>query len=1264
MANENLAALKKQRATIKSSCTRTSTYVASVTSVTPAVRAQLKERKAKLEQHWSEYNTVQTQIEALDENESNDRALFEDAYYALAGKITEFLHPHVSPSRDAATPSPAASGISSVSGAGTSVRLPKLNLPNFSGQYDEWFPFFDAFNSIIHSNAALTNVQKLQYLRGCLSSEASDVVSSLEISDLNYDVAWRLLKERYDNKRVIVHTHVKAIMELPAVTKESAAELRQVAAGATKHIHALKALGRPTEHWDDLLIYALSSKLDPLTLREWQITLTGSDVPVFKHLLDYMAHKCQVLEATGKSGVVARSKSSAKQQAACHAVLKYKCSFCSGEHSIYHCKDFLSLPVARRISEIRNRKLCANCLRSTTHAANKCPSGSCKSCKAKHNTLLHLATEAVSRESSKGENKEEIATNSSSAVVTHASSSYERQILLSTAIVHINDSTGSPREARVLLDSGSQANFVSRKFLDSLSLKPRPLDVSISGINGTVTQSSQIVSLRLQSRLSSYMANIECIVANQVTNKLPACALRRDTFDLPHNIKLADPQFYKSLEVDILIGAELFWDILCVGQIKASPRHPILQKTRLGWILAGRLGDSSDLIRRVQTFHAQVSNVQLHDELARFWAQENVINGSANFTLDEAYCEQHFLDHVSQTTQGRLTVTLPVREQLINKLGDSRETALKRFLNLEKRFNRDPLLRDQYSQFISEYQSLGHMRKVNVSPDDFSLSFYLPHHCVHKKFEQSSRIRVVFDASCKSSSGLSLNDALMIGPVVQQDLMSILMRFRTFAYVFVADVIKMYRQILVNPAQTKLQRILWRADTKSEIETYELTTVTYGTAPASYLATRCLKYLAELHATRYPVGSKHVQRDFYVDDFLTGADTIENAKLVRDEAIQLLRSGSFELSKWASNVPELLEGISNQQGGPVEINDSSIPRILGIRWDHVNDLFSYSYEPPENLDIISKRAILSEVARLFDPLGLLGPVTVTAKLILKELWRSGCQWDESVPQHVYTRWSRFRSELADLNQLRVARRVKFITESQHVQIHGFCDASQHAYGACVYVRTQTAKNRYRIELLCSKSRVAPVKEITIPRLELCAAVLLAQLTKKVVDAFDSAGIQIVLWSDSTIALNWITSSSRRWSVFVANRVGEIQRLTKLEHWRHIPSADNPADILSRGLYPSEIASASSWWRGPEFLRLSESHWPSGEFRCLGDSVPEERTVSVAITMPEESIVCNSLARHSNLDKICRILAYCLRFGRKSSQLGQQHLFPQRKPIWR
>lgn len=487
-----------------------------------------------------------------------------------------------------------------------------------------------------------------------------------------------------------------------------------------------------------------------------------------------------------------------------------------------------------------------------------------------------------------------------------------------------------------------------------------------------------------------------------------------------------------------------------------------------------------------------------------------------------------------------------------------------------------------------------------------------------------------------------------MGPVVQQDLMSILMRFRTQRYVLVGDIIKMYQQILLHPSQTRLQRILWHDDPSDSPKVYELVTLTYGTSPASYLATRCLRHLADQHLTDYPLGSISVRRDFYMDDLLTGADTLNQIKTIRDETIELLRLGGFVLSKWASNCPELLKDLNSLDSNVVTIDNKIDSRILGVRWNQALDTFCFFYEPPEVQSVVSKRNILSEISRLFDPLGLLGPIIVIAKLILQDLWRSGIHWDESVPQDIHSSWLKLKSQLVSINRLQISRCIKFSIDSCHIQVHGFCDASQRAFGACVYLRTDLKHGKYRSELLCSKSRVAPLKAMTLPRLELSVALLLARLIDKVRSSIDLTQVQIFLWSDSTIALNWISSPSRKWPTFVANRVGEIQRLTKLSCWRHVSSGDNPADILSRGLSPPALADSSVWWHGPVFLAAGKDHWPSSDFVRLENPESERRILAAVVRAPELSIVSGLLNKHSCLNRVCRIVAYCLRFLKSRS----------------
>ncbi|XP_071652687.1 uncharacterized protein [Temnothorax longispinosus] len=645
------------------------------------------------------------------------------------------------------------------------------------------------------------------------------------------------------------------------------------------------------------------------------------------------------------------------------------------------------------------------------------------------------------------------------ALVAHASHlSDGKYVMLSTVAVYIYNDAGARKLCRVLLDCGSQANFVSKSFVSALGLKPRSLNVSISGINGASTKSTQIVCLKMSSRINSYSFDVECIVTDQVTDKLPSFTLNRGEFNLPRNLPLADPRFHESSEIDALIGAELFWDLLCVGQIKSSQAHPTLQKTRLGWILAGGLDNPSKQDLKIQACHAAVTNLQLHEELTRFWQREDISNNTANYTVEEAICKKHFADNTLQNQSGRYVVKLPVKEHVMAKIGQSRDIAMKQLLAMERRFKRDPNLQEHYVRFMQEYVALGHMKLVDEQPDDDPPAVYLPHHSVVKMAGQSLKIRVVFDASCKTTTGVSLNDAL----------------------------------------RTHLQRILWRSKPNHDIKAYESLVVTYGTAAAAYLATECLNNLAEKNASRFPVGSIHLKEGCYVDDVATGADTKKDLEIVRHQVVEILRLGAFKLSKWASNCPELLKDVQDQN------------------------------HEPESHSTVSKRTILSGVARLFDPLGLLGPVIVVAKLILQDLWKSGNHWDESVPQDIHARWSRLKEQLSVLKQVRVPRCVKLATDPQLIQIHRFCDASQKAYGAVIYLRTKLGTS-YRTELLCSKSRVTPLKAISLARLELQAALLLAELMDKTIPPtyYHVDYIRTNSWKQVMVAWTYLSAIRRR-----------------------------------------------------------------------------------------------------------------------------------------
>ncbi|XP_011684966.1 PREDICTED: uncharacterized protein LOC105448210 [Wasmannia auropunctata] len=526
--------------------------------------------------------------------------------------------------------------------------------------------------------------------------------------------------------------------------------------------------------------------------------------------------------------------------------------------------------------------------------------------------------------------------------------------------------------------------------------------------------------------------------------------------------------------------------------------------------------------------------------------------------------------------------------------GDSRGAALKRLKAVERKLRKQPQLRQDYYAFMSEYLELNHMKEVLPEEMQLELVYYLPHHAVIKEDSDTTKIRVVFDASCKSSTGISLNDCLKIGPPIQADLVDILLRLRQHQYAMSADITKI-----------------------------------------------CLQEVALQGQEEHPDASRAIANDFYVDDLLTGTQTPEDLKKLRQEITEMLSNAGFELRKWKSNCSGISDKVNNNSS-TVEIGEPA--KILGLLWDTTEDTFHYKLRLSEEKGTVTKRSILAQVAQIYDPLGLLRPIVVKAKIILHRLWQDSGGWDEKVTGETLRLWKQWRSQIHDIQTIAIPRRVA--EQSAQIEMHGFCDASERAYGACLYLRNIKADDTYITRLLCAKSRIAPLKKVSLPRLELCGAVLLAHLTEKAMHALSITVHQIYYWSDSTITLSWIGGEPNKWNTFVANRVAEIHRITDKASWYHIKSEDNPADPLSRGISPNKLRSKKIWWEGPEFLQ-HESTLQAYDCRSNESHIPERRNVKSVVLASTNSVNPSIIQKFSSLTRLRRVVAYCLRFKSNS-----------------
>ncbi|XP_029172074.1 uncharacterized protein LOC114941308 [Nylanderia fulva] len=292
------------------------------------------------------------------------------------------------------------------------------------------------------------------------------------------------------------------------------------------------------------------------------------------------------------------------------------------------------------------------------------------------------------------------------------------------------------------------------------------------------------------------------------------------------------------------------------------------------------------------------------------------------------------------------------------------------------------------------------------------------------------------------------------------------------------------------------------------------------------------------------------------------------------------------------------------------IRDDHSLKTLGISWNTRYDTICYSARPIEITDTITKRKILSEIAKIYDPLGLLGPVILYAKQLLQDLWRCRIHWDESVPQNIHTKWSEFILQLKSIREITFNRKL-FANDYDNIQLHGFCDANNTGYGACIYIRSVDKYKRIVSKLLCAKSQVSPIKPVTIPRLELCGSLLLARLYREVIHALNITPDKTFFWSDSTIVLHWL-KTPHLLKTCVANRVTETRELTESGIWRYTRSEDNPADAISRGQLPHAFLRNTTWRSGPSWLVKDKNNWPDDIIQTV--EIPElKNNTSLTIT---------------------------------------------------
>ncbi|XP_054260682.1 uncharacterized protein LOC128985314 [Macrosteles quadrilineatus] len=825
-------------------------------------------------------------------------------------------------------------------------------------------------------------------------------------------------------------------------------------------------------------------------------------------------------------------------------------------------------------------------------------------------------------------------------------------ILLGTCLVHVSSQHGQHTVLRAVLDSAAQLTLISEKAIQLINAPRTRLHDEIKGISGAVINSRGIVHVNMSAINGNPLAkNHPCMVLSSITSPLPQIPVSHQVKESLKHFILADPCFDQPGEIDLLIGADLFALTLTGEQHRLGQNLPQALGTIFGFVVMGLAPVASVAGNSSNTFPISLlttHDLDLHNSLQKFWTLEEPPIRIKAQTEEDTLCLQHFENTHRRDDSGRYIIELPKKPNH-SPLGESCTKAQLRLSSMERKFSNQPELQRLYSEFMDDYIESGHMTICKEPPT--SEYYYLPHHGVFKENPPNSKIRVVFDGSAKTTNGISLNDILMPGPKLQNDISDVLLYFRCHKIVFTCDIRQMYRQILVSDKDKSYQMIYWRASPDDPLQTYKLNTVTYGLNCSPFIAIKTLHQLVLDEGQPYPQASDILTKSIFYDDIIAGAEDLDKAMSAQNELKTLLSKGGFELRKWISNAPQLLDQIPvEHKESPVELTDGSeaFYSVLGLRWTPETDMLSYKVKNVEVGHLLTKRMILSTIAKLYDLPGFLTPVIFWAKTLIQYLWTTGLKWDDPIQDEIRTKWISFLEELPVIQNLRIPRYI-FTSTHKLAELHGFSDASEKGYAAVVYLRVINLSNDVKINLIMAKSKVAPLKRVSLPRLELCGAHLLGKLLQYCSNLL-SSHIKIdsmYAWCDSTIVLTWIRTHPYRLKVYVANRVSELQELISPESWHYVKSLDNPADCATRGLSPSQLLSHQLWWKGPEWLYLSSDLWPKPEFSLITDQDTLEvkpNPLNVLVNVEKlENDRFDLLEKFSCFRKLVNVTAYVLRF---------------------
>lgn len=1173
--------------------------------------------------------------------------------------------------------------------------LPKRNIPTFSGNPLEYCTFMRAFEAGIESKET-DNTSRLYYLEQYTSGRAKELVRSCQHMqpDEGYKKAKELLKERFGQEHKLAMAYLDRVLSVDPLKSEDVEALDNFAVLLATCKNSLKAIGylskienpdamrkiveklpyKLQERWRDIADDIINVKKREVTVEDISMFVDKKvrvlSNPVFGKI-GFQNKERQVQSQKPKSkptsAFVAKTEdvsdsSSKKSQEKSGEVSKVSCPVCPGEHKIFNCSKFKEKSVKDRFAEVRNLKLCFGCLKKG-HSSKSCfKKKPCSECDGKHSTLLHFKNNSPPEDDASKKKEQEakvqavcsLANTEDEACRVTGAGRCVSVLPVVPVKVRCKD-TQECLETYALLDSGSNSTFCTESLVQRLGVKSTDVKIKLTTldkheeVNCSLVQELEVSDLdeNVFIKLPEVFTRPEIPVASEEIPK------QEDIEQWDYlNSQVQLPKLVS--KVDLLIGVNVPEALEPKQVISSQDGGPYATKGLLGWTINGPIGrkfkgQASFFVKKTQVHPMCSSCIDFIDA----YEDNNV-----GLSRDDVKFMELVENSLIQNEDHHYETALPIKDPE-KSFPNNRIQAERRLAYLKRRFQKDPKFQEDYVSFIEDMIQKGYAEKVpagSASKDDGKV-WYLPHHGVYHA-KKPGKIRVVFDCSAKYQ-GMSLNDRLLQGPDLTNNLVGVLTRFRQEPVAVMADIESMFYQVRVKEDDRDLLRFHWwpQGNLDEDFVEYRMSVHIFGATSSPSCTNFAMRKHAECSVDEFGEDVVDtVLKNFYVDDCLKSLPSSDNAITHARDLSKLMESGGFKLNKWISNDRKVLESIPEckraKEVKNLDLNKDALPveRALGLGWCAENDVFKFEIVVKDHQT--TRRGILSITSSMYDPLGLVSPVIVPAKILLQDLCRLDLGWDDEIPAELKVKWSNWLDDLPELAKFSINRCVKPSNFGNIVnsQIHHFSDASQLAYGSASYLRLVNEDDQVHCVLLMSKSRLVPLKRITIPRLELAAAAVSVKVHKFLMSELEIPIDKVRFWTDSMTVLRYLEHDTKRFHTYVANRVAYIRNDTVPEQWGYVGTKSNPADDVSRGMTGEAFLNCKRWVNGPEFLWKDKCDWPvRPDVGSMSKDDPEVKQnvviLKAGVERKSSSELIAVFQRFSSWLRLKKFVALCLRMQR-------------------